>query len=420
MMNAKYKGPIVGFTFFCFLLILVELICGHFLGEPNRLQRIRAVLRQDAELFWKQRSNLDVIFEGSAVKTNQEGYRADEFQPHQAKPLRIICLGASPTFGWGVAQHETYSKRLEYYLNKVKSDSSAVEVINAGQIGYSSHQGLKLLKHEIINLKPDILTVAYVINDVDKYRFFRNHGRSDRQLPDKSGLVVNIENVLAHSNFFKFYRSLVEQVQSESMQYFGQRGRQEYVVERRVSAEDYLKNLSEILSIAREHHVRVVFLKMPVNLPQAARVSRVHQDAAEEHITAALKLFDTDQLDSALAKLKEALSFDPYSAEAHYYLGQIYQSQNNKQMARKFFAETVLMELYECQELARMYNQIMQSLAEKQDVEIIDIVAEFAKYEAQGQYLFLDPNHDTIHPNADGHDIIAQAIYSAMMKKSLM
>src|SRR5262245_58976454 len=39
------------------------------------------------------------------------------------------------------------------------------EVLNFGVLGYSSFQGLQLLKTRVIDLKPDILTIAYGMND---------------------------------------------------------------------------------------------------------------------------------------------------------------------------------------------------------------------------------------------------------------
>jgi lysophospholipase L1-like esterase len=76
------------------------------------------------------------------------------------------------------------------------------EVINAGIIGYSSDQGLRLLKKTILELKPDIITIAYSVNDVDKYRFYNDNGMPDKEITynNKMTLINNILNKSAIIN----------------------------------------------------------------------------------------------------------------------------------------------------------------------------------------------------------------------------
>jgi lysophospholipase L1-like esterase len=58
-----------------------------------------------------------------AVSTNSQGYRGPEL-PDAASHPRILCVGDSVTFGWGVAFAESYPARLAALLG--------VEVINVG------------------------------------------------------------------------------------------------------------------------------------------------------------------------------------------------------------------------------------------------------------------------------------------------
>ena len=46
-----------------------------------------------------------------------------------------MTLGCSTTFGWGVADSETYPERLQFYL--VDAGYTMVEVVNGGQPGYT-------------------------------------------------------------------------------------------------------------------------------------------------------------------------------------------------------------------------------------------------------------------------------------------
>src|SRR5262249_4068385 len=58
----------------------------------------------------------------------------------------------------------TYSAELQRLLNE-GAEVQSVEVINAGVIGYSTLQGLRLLKHEVRRWHPDVITIRYGVND---------------------------------------------------------------------------------------------------------------------------------------------------------------------------------------------------------------------------------------------------------------
>lgn len=414
----KCRGPFIGLIFFLALLCLGE-GAGYWLaGNPNRLDRIRSILQQDAVLFWGQKPHLDVIFEGARVQTNELGLR-DRPVGKKNGQVRIVCLGASPTFGWGVDQNEVYAKQLEESLHKTFTREN-IEVINAGQIGYSSFQGLRFFKERILPLAPDIITVAYVINDVDKYRFYRNHGKSDKELGPKSAVLVAIENFLDRSKFFAVYKKFVLQSQSLSLKYFGQRGSGEYVNQRRVSVLDYRNNLKSLIKTAKDNGIHVVLLKMPVNLPSAVDVSPDLQKQADEKIDQVIPWRDDQGYEVALTGLKAALELNPNSARAYYYLGQLSLKLNKKSDAENYFRKTVLMELYECRALAGQYNSVMQEVAIEEQVALVDIVEEFFAYSQKfNEYLFLDPEHDTIHPNKLGHAVIGQSIYKVLFENKL-
>ncbi|MGE0268510.1 MAG: GDSL-type esterase/lipase family protein [Candidatus Omnitrophota bacterium] len=372
-------------------------------------------MQQDTGLFWIQKPHLDIVFEGARVRTNALGLRDRPFGKKNGQ-VRIVCLGASPTFGWGVDQNEVYAKQLEESLRKTFTRTN-IEVINAGQIGYSSFQGLRFFKEKILPLAPDIITVAYVINDVDKYRFYRNHGKSDKELGLKNDVLVAIENFLDRSKFFTAYKKFILQSQALSLQYFGQRGSGEYVNQRRVSALDYRNNLKSLIKTAKENGITVVLLKMPVNLPSAEDVSPEIQKQADEKINQVVRRTNLQDYEGALAGLKTALELNPNSARAYYYLGQLSLKLNKKTDAENYFKKTVLMELYECKALAKQYNIIMQEIAGEEQLVLVDIVDEFSAYfQKSNEYLFLDPEHDTIHPNKLGHAIISQSIYKVLIE----
>ena len=181
------------------LLLLGGLELGaRLVHTPGHLDRILALLRQDSRLFWRNRPGLDTRFFGAAVRTDGRGFRIGPPGRRAAtgSPL-VVCMGASPTFGWGVPQGETYCNLLQKALSKGLGRS--VTTLNAGMIGHTSHQGRLLLLSDLLRLRPALVTVPYVINDIDRYRFFRSNGRPDRLLSPRSPTVVGMRNLLGRS-----------------------------------------------------------------------------------------------------------------------------------------------------------------------------------------------------------------------------
>jgi hypothetical protein len=102
----------------------------------------------------------------SSVTLNSHGHRDDEMPI--AKPSgerRILVLGDSVTFGWGVDQGQDFPARLESLLREQLG--GAWQVINAGVNGYNSEQEATFFLTEGLRFHPDIVLLIYVANDVD-------------------------------------------------------------------------------------------------------------------------------------------------------------------------------------------------------------------------------------------------------------
>lgn len=94
------------------------------------------------------------------VKTNSLGLRDDEIIEDGRK--KVLILGDSFTFGYGVENNETYAALLEKKLN------GSVDVINAGYAsGYSMDTEYVYLKNHGLKLRPDAVILGFFIgNDV--------------------------------------------------------------------------------------------------------------------------------------------------------------------------------------------------------------------------------------------------------------
>src|SRR5436190_16372385 len=99
------------------------------------------------------------------IALNSLGYRSPE--PTSARlpsTLRVACLGDSWTFGMNVDQDRTYPSRLGEQLRHAHP-GKPVEVLNFGVLGYSSFQGLQLMKARIVALHPDVVAIGFAMND---------------------------------------------------------------------------------------------------------------------------------------------------------------------------------------------------------------------------------------------------------------
>jgi lysophospholipase L1-like esterase len=98
--------------------------------------------------------------------TNSVGFRGtrEYASPKPRDIRRVLVLGDSFTFGFGVNDAQTYSAVLEELLNSA-CEGYRVQVINAGVSGFSTSQELILLERDGPALQPDAVVVGFFIND---------------------------------------------------------------------------------------------------------------------------------------------------------------------------------------------------------------------------------------------------------------
>jgi hypothetical protein len=104
---------------------------------------------------------------GVPVAINSAGLRDREYPPQKPPGMtRILMLGDSVTFGWGVRIEETPSKLLEDLLNSGLA-SPRYEVINSGVGNYNTAMEAAYFLDSGQALKPDIVVLNYFINDAE-------------------------------------------------------------------------------------------------------------------------------------------------------------------------------------------------------------------------------------------------------------
>ena len=101
---------------------------------------------------------------GALIHTNSYGMRDDEPQPRSDPVHRIVVIGDSFTFGFGISGSETYGNQLERFLNEGYANKE-FEVLNLGVGGYSSKDEVSSLYYKGIKWNPELIVLGYTLND---------------------------------------------------------------------------------------------------------------------------------------------------------------------------------------------------------------------------------------------------------------
>jgi lysophospholipase L1-like esterase len=102
---------------------------------------------------------------GETAAINSLGFRGPDFDP--TKPpgtFRVICLGASSTFGFHNTDTGTYPYQLQQLFAEPINGFS-VEVINGGFPYYTTASIRSLLEAELASYDPDLITLYAAYND---------------------------------------------------------------------------------------------------------------------------------------------------------------------------------------------------------------------------------------------------------------
>ncbi len=186
---------------------------------------------------------------------NDDGFRGDELPTAPAGSKTILMLGDSCVFGWGVGRKDTIAVHLDEYLF---SKDCEVEVINAGVPGYSSLQCLYHLKEICKKHRPDMVTLQIGWNDswstpslTDSEIIARGPKMISFNFFARKLWVVRLASYyLSKRHYEKFQKN---QTSSQST--------------RRVSPDDYRKNLAEIISLCRANRATPILINLPQRLP---------------------------------------------------------------------------------------------------------------------------------------------------------
>jgi len=171
---------------------------------------------------WELRTGSDCVYglrrgwthrgEGWGFTVNTQGFRGRLMEDTGPGVKRVLALGDSFTFGWGVGQGKAYPHLLEARLAAAGHESV---VFNAGVPGYNTRQQACLLKQILDQAAPQVVLLGYVVNDAEpqhtvptspdlEHRYVRSW------LLDRARELINLEPRI-HRHSLDYLRGFAEQ-----------------------------------------------------------------------------------------------------------------------------------------------------------------------------------------------------------------
>jgi len=155
-------------------LLLKESKETDFEGGP-RTYSLKGIVQESPyeDIVYELKPNLKGNFRGAPLITNSRGLR--DFEYSYRKPdntFRIVGLGDSSLFGWGVRMEDTSMKILERKLNQ-QSSSTNYEVINFATPGYNTAIEVEVFLKKCVKYSPDLVIMHFNTNDYDVPGFMK-------------------------------------------------------------------------------------------------------------------------------------------------------------------------------------------------------------------------------------------------------
>jgi GDSL-like Lipase/Acylhydrolase family len=121
-------------------------------------------------------------------RINNLGFRDRDFRVEKSRRFRVMAIGDSFTYGWGIDAGESWPKVLE---QRLLSRGYDVEVANLGQPGASPSDYAKIALQAIPLLKPDLVIVGVVQGDDLAQALFNPVGTAEKLKRIVRGLYPN-------------------------------------------------------------------------------------------------------------------------------------------------------------------------------------------------------------------------------------
>ncbi|MDF1661333.1 MAG: GDSL-type esterase/lipase family protein [Planctomycetota bacterium] len=210
--------------------------------------------------FWSFKKNIELPEKQHHLwwgfVSNKNGYRNKTLPQKDFKGLKVLALGDSTTFGAGVA----HDKAWPYVLDSLLDKETPSQVRNLGVPGYTSHQGLDLLREQLEqSTTPDIVVINFGNNDG---WYWGN--RSDRDYEE----ARDLQSWLDYSALYRVMAPKETEAQKSpdsnwSAKVFGEGAGERKNWVPRVPVDHYLENYEAMIDLCRKRKITVILVVWP-------------------------------------------------------------------------------------------------------------------------------------------------------------
>lgn len=135
-------------------------------APPEPAREPQLLFQVDPEIGFTHVPNQMGFLDEGLATINALGLRGELPEvPKPAGTIRVLAVGDSMTFGWGVGDNQTWCAELERLLRHA-FPGQHIEVVNAGVAAYDLAREYKTLKRLAPRLRPDIVLVGLFWNDL--------------------------------------------------------------------------------------------------------------------------------------------------------------------------------------------------------------------------------------------------------------
>lgn len=222
----------------------------------------------EPRLFWKANPRyVDMLQMDSLNRPRQEPEPDQEFQlglfdrdhlgPKARDAYRVLFIGDSQLVNCDniPGPRSTYPKLLEHELTSGSwqtPDGRRVEVINGGIPGYSSWQGVLVLRSDLLDLQPDLVVAAFGYHDSNPSL------AGDREILTDAAWIHTLRTWMYRSRVCVLLRTLVLRRQAALNERSDPR---DWVP--RVSLNSFEQNLRDMVALGQRRSFRAAFLTEP-------------------------------------------------------------------------------------------------------------------------------------------------------------
>ena len=355
--------------------------------------------------------------------------------PKPSDTYRIITLGGSTTYGRPYDHHTSFSNWLALLLRETDS-SRNFEVINAGGVSYASYR-IVVLMQELIRYEPDLFVVytghnefleertyGDIIDESSLRRFLRKRFHRLRTVtllrnmltPDTSEVEVRGSRLEAEVKAkLDVWSGLESFTRDDEL--------------RRATLKHFRFNLQQMIDIAGDHNVDILFINPASNIKDFSPFKSEHLPEVidqrlrtfESYYQKGMKIIDVDA-QGALTSFEKALRLSDQFAEVHYRMGRCHFVLDDLDEAKLSFLTAKDFDICPLRALDEINISVLET-SHRNGVPVIDFPALLQQdsltrygHDILGHEYFLDH----VHPRIEIHQRLAEWILAAMAKEGFI